>query len=497
MRTRLRPLDGSFLRVETPNAHMHVGWSALFQPHPDRPRPTAASLSESIATRLHLTPRFRQRLAFPPPPFDEPFWVDDTSFDLCHHVVTLTSPDEPVSLSSFFALTDAAFSTPLDKKRPLWQVLLVPQLEDGRVGMIAKLHHAMVDGLAAVDIALLLFDSTPDAPDTTSVGDWEPDPHPGRVQLALEAAVDTTGRMLGIARGAAELALSPRRQATRVAETLRRVTAVVRDDILTVAPESSVNVQIGPQRTLVRHRADMADIIRAKQRPHIGLDADDRVTVNDVYLAAVAGALRTLALRRGDVPQPLKVMVPVNLRGEDEHDGSGGNRISFCFVELPVQVSTAEARLRRVHRATSAFKRSERSAGSDIVLTALGVLPTPLKSLAAKLAASPRTYNVTISNIPGPTSPLYMLGAQLEEAYPVVPLSEDHALSVGVFGYGDHAHFGFYADPGALPDVRDLPAATAAEIRALAGSPRRPRRRLVAVANGDSAPEAAPVTPVS
>jgi diacylglycerol O-acyltransferase len=327
------------------------------------------------------------------------------------------------------------------------------------------------------------------------VGDWEPDPHPGRVQLAVEAAVDSTGRILGIARGAAQLALSPRRHATRVAETLRRVSAVVRDDILTIAPESAVNVQIGPRRTLVRHRADMEDIVTAKRLPLLGSETD-HVTVNDVYLAAVAGALRTLALRRGEAPQPLKVMVPVNLRGEDEHDGSGGNRISFCFVELPVQVSSARARLRRVHQATVAFKRSNRSDGSNAVLNALGVLPTPLKTFAAKRAASPRTYNVTISNIPGPTSPLYMLGARLEEAYPVVPLSEDHALSVGVFGYGEHAHFGFYADPGALPDVHDLPAATAAEIRELAGPPRRQQRKLKTVANGDAAHEPTPVTPL-
>jgi diacylglycerol O-acyltransferase / wax synthase len=192
------------------------------------------------------------------------------------------------------------------------------------------------------------------------------------------------------------------------------------------------------------------------------------------------------------VPQPLKVMVPVNLRGDDEHDGSGGNRIAFCFVELPVQVSTPQARLRRVHQATTAFKRSHRSDGSNVVLTALGLLPTPLKTIAARLAASPRTYNVTISNIPGPPAPLYMLGALMEEAYPVVPLSEQHALSVGVFGYEGYAHFGFYADPAALPDVRDLPEATAAEIRALAGESRRPKRRLEAVAAG----EMAPVTPL-
>lgn len=495
MRTRLRPLDGSFLRVETPNAHMHVGWSALFAPHPERSRPSAEALSESIAGRLHLAPRFRQRLAFPPPPFSEPFWVDDAGFDLSRHVIALTGADEPVSLPSFHALTDAALSTPLCRERPLWQILLVPRLEDGGVGMIAKLHHAMVDGLAAVDMALLLFDSTPEAPEGAPIVEWEPDPHPGRIQLALEAAVDSSGDVLRMARGAMELALSPRRQATKVAETVRRVSAVVREDILTVAPRSPMNVPIGPQRTLVRHRARMADISRAKRRPQLVADQPhERVTVNDVYLAAMAGALRTLALRRGEVPQSLKIMVPVNLRSDEEHDGSGGNRISFCFIELPVQLSTPEARLRRVQQATAAFKNAHRSDGSNMVLTALGVLPAPLKSLAARMAASPRTYNVTISNIPGPTEPLYMLGARLEEAYPVVPLSEDHALSVGVFGYEEHAHFGFYADPGALPDVRELPAAIEAEISALAGP--RKRQRFAAVANGDSEPQPASVTPL-
>jgi len=494
MRTRLRPLDGSFLRVETPNAHMHVGWSALFSPHPDRPRPTADALAESIASRLHLAPRFRQRLAFPPPPFSEPFWVDHHDFDIARHVVALTDSRDAVSLASFHALTDAALSTPLDRRRPLWQVLLVPRIEGGRVGMVAKLHHAMVDGLAAVDIALLLFDGTPDPPKATPSAVWSPDPSPGRIELALDAAVHSTTDMLKIARGAAQLALSPRRQATKVADTFRRVSAVVREDILTVAPESPVNVPIGPQRTLVRHRADMADIMRAKGRPLLaGAEPGGRVTVNDVYLAALAGALRTLAFERGEVPQPLKVMVPVSLRGEDEHDGSGGNRISFCFIELPLQVATPMGRLRRVHQGTSAFKRSHRSEGSNIVLTALGVMPPPVKTLAARLAASPRTYNVTISNIPGPTEPLYMLGARLEEAFPVVPLSEDHALSVGIFGYLDRAHFGFYADPGALPSVRDLPTAVDSEIKALAGV--RNRRRRVAVTNGGR-PEPATVTPL-
>jgi diacylglycerol O-acyltransferase / wax synthase len=484
MRPRLRPLDGSFLRVETPNAHMHVGWCALFEPHCDRARPDLVSLRESILARLHFAPRFRQRLAFPPPGFGEPFWVDDTSFDISRHVLPLAEEDEPLSLSSFSALADAALSVPLDRKRPLWQVMLAPALEDGRIGMVAKLHHAMADGLAAVDFAVLLFDSSPDPVFAEPGEEWRPTPEPGRLELAVEAAAGTAGDMLRLARGAASFAVSPRRQATKLAETITRMATVVRDDMLPPAPASTVNVPIGPQRTLVRHRADMADIRRAGRRPRLASAATgEHITINDVYLAAVAGALRTLALRRGDAPQPLKVMVPVNLRDEEEHGGDGGNRIAFSFIELPVHVATADARLRRVHEATAAFKRSQRPAGSHAMLSAIGLLPDPLKSVAARFAASPRAYNVTISNIPGPGDPLYMLGSKLIEAYPIVPLSEEHALSVGVFGYLDHAHFGFYADPRALPEVGDLPEAISAEIRALAGPPRR-RRRVAAVAEG-------------
>jgi diacylglycerol O-acyltransferase len=308
--------------------------------------------------------------------------------------------------------------------------------------------------------------------------EWRPKPAPGRLELAVEAAAGTAGDMLGVARSAARFALSPRRQATKLAETVTRVATVVRDDMLTPAPASAVNVPIGPQRTLVRHRAHMSDIRRAGRRPRLAASpTGERITVNDVYLAAVAGALRILALRRGEAPQPLKVMVPVNLRDDSEHGPDGGNRIAFSFIELPLHVATAEARLRRVHECTAAFKRSHRPAGSHAMLSAIGLLPDPVKSLAARFAASPRAYNVTISNIPGPRDPLYMLGAKLIEAYPIVPLSEEHALSVGVFGYLDHAHFGFYADPRALPEVGDLPEAIAAEIRALAGPPRRRPRR--------------------
>ena len=203
----------------------------------------------------------------------------------------------------------------------------------------------------------------------------------------------------------------------------------------------------------------MKDIVRAKQRAG--------VTVNDVCLAAVSGALRELALLRREQPQPLKAMVPVSVRADDQRQDMG-NQISFAFIELPVEVRSRAGRLERVHEATAAFKTSGRPAGTGAMLGALGLLPDPLKDRAARLASSPRVFNLTVSNIPGPRFPVYMLGAKLSEAYPVVPLAEQHALSIGMFSYMDDLFFGLYADPAVLPEVEEVPAYLEAEIAGLA-----------------------------
>jgi diacylglycerol O-acyltransferase len=458
MSRQLTPLDGSFLRAETPNAHMHVGWSGLFQPSNGRSRPTLERLRRSVGCRLQYAPRFRQRLAFPPLGLSEPFWVDDGGFHIARHVTALSGPRERVSLPRFERMTDEVLSEPLDRERPLWNVYLVPELEDGRVGLVCKMHHAMVDGKSAVELGLLLFDTDPNA-SPPAPDDWCPEPQPSRLQLAIDAMSDQAMLPLRGAREAVRMAAAPRDTAARGAKALGRVAAAVREDVLKPAPASYVNVPIGPERTLVRHRVPIEQVLRAKDVTGVKL--------NDVCLAAVAGAMRDLALERHEEPKPLKAMVPVSTREDDER-ADLGNRISFVFVDLPVHVSTAVGRLRRVAEATRAFKRSGRAAGGELVLGALGYLPGVLKNQATRLAGSPRVYNLTVSNIPGPRFPVYMLGAELEEAYPVVPLSEHHALSVGMFSYRDAIFFGCYAHPGAFPDAsEELPPALDKQFRTL------------------------------
>jgi WS/DGAT/MGAT family acyltransferase len=452
-RSRLTALDGSFLRVETPVAHMHVAWKGIFTPPAGGGRVTLEDLRRSVAARLSLAPRFRQRLAFPPGGLAEPVWVDDERFDIAYHVTAL-DPAPSVTRARFNALADEVLSTPLDRSRALWRIGLAPRLDDGTIGLVMQVHHAMVDGKSAVELALLLLDSSPEATLPDSGERWRPAPAPGAGRLALDALLDVGVESLRTARGVVEAAARPQ-GSVRLAATLRRAALAVGEDLMRPAPASYVNVPIGPRRTLVGHRTAIEPLLEVKRR--------SGVTLNDVALACVAGALRQMALAQRRMPRSLKAMVPVSTRAPDEA-AALGNRISFVFLHLPVHLRSTEARLRAIHEQTAQFKRQQRAAGGETIMAAMGYLPGPLKDRTARLASSSRLYNLTVSNVPGPRVPVYLLGAELREAYPVIPLPEDHALAIGVFTYCDWLCFGAYADPEALPSVAALPDALTAAV---------------------------------
>jgi diacylglycerol O-acyltransferase / wax synthase len=462
MHERLSAMDSSFLRLETGGAHMHVAWSATLQVRSGGAPPTVERLRRSVAARLEHAPRFRRRLAFPPAGLSEPSWVDDPDFDVDRHVLPLGPPHAVLDDRRFAHLCDRTLSVPLTRDMPLWEIRLAPRLNGNRAGLMAKFHHALVDGKSAVEVALLLFDLDPDAVAELPVP-WEPQSRPGPARLAADALSSGAGESLRAVRGAARLATTPR-SATRLGASLRRAALSAGEDLLRPAPSSALNARIGPRRTLVRYAADRDQLRAIKQRTG--------VTLNDVCLAQAAGALRELTLARGEQPRPLKTMIPVSVRSDDQR-ADLGNRISMVFVDLPLDVPSAAARLGRIHSATSAFKRSGRPAGAETVFGALALLPPPLRTAAARAVAAPRTYNLTISNIPGPDLPLYVLGAELIDAYPVVPIASGHALSIGIFTYRKRVTFGLYADPHAFPDVRELPAALDTALDDLARGGRR------------------------
>lgn len=458
---RLSVLDGSFLRVESAQAHMHMGFSTVFAAPANRARPSIEALRDRAASRLHEVPWCRWRLDGAPLGLSEPRWVADADFDLRAHIVELTTPEEDVSEERFEALRSEVYSTPLDQARPLWQIFLVPRLRDGRVGLVGKVHHALVDGMGALQFAKLIFDGEPDPePCTTSQSaiPWRPRGRAGQVGWALDAISQTLDDGVGALRDAATAVTRPEATAGRLVRAAKLIAGAVRDDVLPPAPQSELNATIGSRRTLVGYRAGRDELRAARAAGG---------TLNDIGLAVVAGALRTLARRRGE-PQdaPLKVMIPVSTRRID--DTTAGNQIAMVSIPLPTHLTSARARLDYVRDQTRLLKDNDRPAGVKALYKAAGLLPAPLRSPVARALAAPRQFNLTISNPPAPRGSLYLLGCELQEVYSVVPLVQGHALAIGMVRYRQELFLGCYADPDALQDVHDLPALLEAELHALA-----------------------------
>ncbi len=434
---RLSALDASFLQVETPTAHMHVGWAAIFEPPHELPRPSFDELRAHIGGRLPRAPRYRQRLRQVPLGLSDPVWVDDPDFDLSRHVVEAGSP----RLSE---AVDSCMSEPLSRGRPLWQLHLAPRLDDGRIAVIGKAHHCMVDGIAAVQLGSLLLDPTPEAP-TPEPSDWRAEDVPGWAGLTLGGARDLLRSQLALGSLPARIATSPSRAMELAGRAARAVGALV--DSARPAPLSrSLNRPISGRRHLAYLSRPLEDLREIKST--LG------VKLNDVVLAVAASGYRSFAADRGESPGRVKAMVPVNVRaGEGEELG---NRISFMFIDLPCQEPDAVRRLREIHSASDRRKRAGTPEGGDDVLGLLAYAPPPLRRLFSRLVASPRTFNLVVSNIPGPPGETYLRGCRLREAYPVVPLADKHTLSIGFTTVDDRACFGLYADREALPDVDHL-----------------------------------------
>ena len=427
---RLSALDASFLEVETPSAHMHLGWAASFDPPEGRAPAGFVELRARIESRLAQAPRFRQKIAQVPLGLSEPVWVDDDDFDLCHHVIR----DRSAELAE---VVERAMSTRLVRGRPLWEIWIADSLADGRIGLVGKMHHCMVDGIAAVELASLLFDSD----DETTDGGWRAAPAPTGSALVRTGAEATARDAAGAARSLLRIATSPTRMVQMGADALRAARVVGRT--LLPAPPAGVSGEpVSPDRHLGTISRDVSELRGVRDR----FDS----TLNDVLLAAVAGGMRTFLRRSGETPSKLRALVPVNVRPLEEGP-TMGNRISFMLVDLPCEEPDPARRLRLVQEEVGRRKRSGDARATDRLLGALAWAPGPVKRAAARAVASPRTFNLSVSNIPGPMdAELTLSGCPLVEAYPIVPLAEGHAVSIGMTTVGHRAFFGLYADRRAL-----------------------------------------------
>ncbi len=442
---RLSPVDASFLQLESTCAHMHVAWSAVFSPPPGAGAPTLEEIRARVTARLSWVPRCRQRLLPAPLGLGDPRWVDDEHFDVAAHVVALTDPADPVGPERFARLRDALLSQPLDRTRPLWQLAIVPRLADGRLAVVGRVHHAMADGAAALQIALLTIDID-GHDDAGAPAPWQAEAPPTTLQRALDPLVHGAELTSRAARDVVRAAKSPRAAAGDALRDAGRLVHALSQDLLPHAPDSGLNRPLGPRRTLVQHRVAL-DEVRAVSRGAPG-------TRNDVGLAAIAGALRTLALEHGRPAEPLKAMVPVNMRGRSDA-ATLGNRVSMTSVWLPLDLASPAARLSRVRDQTARFKDSARPQGAQTLISGFGLLPSALRAPVLR-AVQPGRFNLTISSVPGPPSALFMHGMRLAELYPVIPIAEEQTLSIGMLPYEGHLYFGLYADPDGLPEATRL-----------------------------------------
>jgi diacylglycerol O-acyltransferase / wax synthase len=442
---RLSTLDASFLAVERRTAHMHVGWKALFAPPPDGNRPSFETLREHVDARLRAAPRYHQRLATVPLGANHPVWVDDPDFDIRRHV--RHAPADQLD-----EVVDDVMSEPLRRDRPLWEMWLA-DLPDGGIAMVGKAHHCMVDGIAAVELTSILLDASPD-------GDERPDPEPSSAPspppLALLAGAlwDRVADPLSVLRTPRRLIPTPQRVADAAGGLARSGRAVSRA-IAPAAPHPLLNRGSSPHRHLVELERALDELRQIKAR--------HGASVNDVLLAAVAGALRAFLLERGETPPPLKAMVPVSVR-DSTQDGMLGNRISFVFVDLPCDEPRLHARLADVIAQMCERKTTGEPEGAKAAVEGAGLLPRFLQSAVAQVLASPSVFNLVVSNVPGPPVPLYLRGCRLQAAYPIVPLAEAHALSVGMMSVAGRACFGLYADRRTLPDANRFAGHLDAEI---------------------------------
>jgi diacylglycerol O-acyltransferase / wax synthase len=452
----MSPLDGSFLRLETASAHMHVGWSAIFAAPHGRERPTLEALRARVASRLDEVTWCRWRLESAPLGLSEPRWVEDRDFDLEAHVQALSKPGKRVSYDRFADLRDGLLSEPMDRPRPMWQIFLIPRLEDGRVALIGKIHHSLVDGMAALQIVRLVADTPPGAGSNAPTA-WQPARQRGPVGWALEELTHTAGEGVRALRATAGAVAHPNASAREGLDQAGRVLGAAREDILPRAPASSLNVPIGPRRSLVGYHASRKAVRAARAGGG---------TINDIGLAVVAGALRALAERRGDSPRaPLKAMVPVNMRRANET--GPGNRFAMVAIELPVHLARPQDRLQWVRERTRRLKDSGRAEGIQTLFRAAALIPTWLRSPVVRLMSSPRVFNLTVSQSPGPRDAIHVLGCEMQEVYSVVPIADRHALAIGMVRYRRELFFGCYADPGALPEIHELPDLLEAEMREL------------------------------
>jgi diacylglycerol O-acyltransferase / wax synthase len=436
---RLSPMDVSFLDQEKEGSHMHIGAVMIF----DGPPPPYEDLRAHVESRLHLVPRYRQKLAYPPAQMGRPFWIDDPRFNIEYHVRHTALPS-PGGVEQLRLLTGRIFSQRLDRSKPLWELWLVQGLEGNRFAIINKTHHALVDGVSGVDITTVLFDTSP-TPTPVGAEAWTPKVEPSEAELVADGVKGLATLPARAARRALGAARHPGETASEVREAAEGLGAIAWS-FANPPPRTPLNVPIGPHRRVLWLRFPLADLKEIKNQ--LG------GTVNDVFLAVVSGALARWLRRRGIRTEGLELrgIVPVSIRA-DEHKGALGNRITAMLGPLPVFADDPRDRLRIVSEAMKGLKESKQAVGAETLTRLQDFAPPTILAQASRLNFSTRAYNLLVTNVPGPQFPLYLIGRELQELAPVPFLAPERALAVAIVSYNGNVDIGLMGDYDAMSDL--------------------------------------------
>jgi diacylglycerol O-acyltransferase len=442
---RLTPLSAAFLEAEDvdPSASLAIGSLAVF----DGPAPDFEDFVESVRGRLPLIPRYRQRVRSVPLDLGAPIWVDDPEFELRDHLTRVRVPD-PAGPAEVGTLISDVMTFRMDRRHPLWEIWLFEGLPDGQWGLLMKVHHAMVDGVSGTDLYRLIFDVTP-TPTTGPPDTWRPVPGPSNLRLAALAVRDLALTPVRVGGSAVR---SVRRPRVLAHDTLQSLSGLVTlSGALRPASGSSLSGALHGGRRYVWTRLSLADVRTVRA----GLGG----TVNDVALAAVAGAFRRLLLSRGETPAPhaLRTLVPVSTRAPG-NESDLGNQVSLLLPYLPVELADPVARLGAVAERLRDLRAHHEVEGGETWTSAAELSPFPPVAWGSRLAlAFPQRFVTTVTtNVPGPRQPLYCLGRRAVSLLPYVPIADRVRVGVAILSYLDDLTFGITGDLDTTADLAVL-----------------------------------------
>ena len=460
---RLAQIDNSFLVYEDDTTAMHVASTQILEAAPLRASDGNLDIDrivDYVVSRLDRIPRYRQRLMRTPLQ-GHPVWVDDTNFNVRYHVRHTALP-RPGDERQLKRLVGRVFSQPLDREKPLWELWLVEGLDGDRLAMLAKVHHCMVDGIAAAELLSQLL--TPEPVEKVEIPPaWSPRPAPGLLQLGLDEVTRVLRAPVLLAEGALRVARDEDHARHHVSERLRALGRLLVEGASIVTPVP-FNQPIGPYRRVDWWAMPIARVREVRRR--LG------GSLNDVVLATASGALaRFLERCRGVDLDSLdfRVMAPVSVRGRRQ-SGTLGNRVSAWIVPLPLAERDPVARLHRICETTRRLKQSSQALGAETLTRVTEWTGSTLLSVGARLMSIGTPFNMVITNVPGPRVPLYLLGSRMLETYPLVPLMGQLGLGLALFSYADRLSWGFSADWDLVPDLHDLVAAVEESFEELAGA---------------------------